>query len=354
MQRVAIIGLGLMGGSIGLGLRAWSSQQAKDGSQGLEIVGFDVDLDQQAYAKKIGAVDRTEWELAKAIRDAEIVVVCIPVRAMRELFTDIAPFLKSGTVVTDVGSTKADVIAWAAEILPRTVSFVGGHPMAGKSLSIEGAEADLFKGATWCVTPAVTAGDDAVRNVLGMIAALGSEAYFVDPVEHDAYVAGVSHLPFIVSATLMNTLSSDSSWRDMKTLTAGGFRDMTRLASGGPEMHRDIVLTNREAVLRWIDSFRSDIDRFRESVVASTDEDTVALTSFFERARDARAEWATQTTREGELLQGTEADLSKEGFGDQMGRMLFGGFMRRKNLTDRVAKPAKSPAQTKNGNKSDI
>src|SRR5687767_13617289 len=157
MQRVAIIGLGLMGGSIGLGLRAWSSQQAKDGSQGLEIVGFDVDLDQQAYAKKIGAVDRTEWELAKAIRDAEIVVVCTPVRAMRELFTDIAPLLKSGTVVTDVGSTKADVITWAAEILPRTVSFVGGHPMAGKSLSIEGAEAELFKGSTWCVAPSVMA-----------------------------------------------------------------------------------------------------------------------------------------------------------------------------------------------------
>ena len=349
MQRVAIIGLGLIGGSIGLGLRAWSSQQSKDGGDALEISGFDVDLDQQSYAKKINAVDRAEWELAKAVRDADIVVVCTPVRAMKETFTDIAPLLKSGAVVTDVGSTKADVLEWAAEILPRTVSFVGGHPMAGKALSIEGAEAELFKGATWCVTPSVTANDEAVRNVLGMIAALGAESYFVDPVEHDAYVAGVSHLPFVVSATLMNTLSGDSSWRDMKTLTAGGFRDMTRLSAGSPDMHRDIVLTNKEAILRWVDAFQQDLARFRSAVEASTDEDATAITGYFERARDARAEWATQTTREGELLQGTEADLSKEGFGDQMGRMLFGGFMRRKGLTDRITKPPKAHPRSENG-----
>lgn len=340
MQRVAIIGLGLIGGSIGLGLRAWSSQQSKDGASGLEIIGFDTDLEQQHYAKKINAVDRAEWELAKAVRDADIVVVCTPVRAMKETFTDIAPMLKSGAVITDVGSTKADVINWANELLPRTVSFVGGHPMAGKSLSIEGAEAELFKGATWCVTPSVNATDEAVRNVLGMITALGAESYFVDPQEHDAYVAGISHLPFVVSATLMNSLSADSSWRDMKTLTAGGFRDMTRLSAGSPAMHRDILLTNREAVVRWIDAFQQELSTLRDAVQSATEEEAKPLTEFFERARDARAEWATQTTREGELLQGTESDLSKEGFGDQMGRMLFGGFMRRKNVADRIGRPS--------------
>lgn len=340
MQRVAIVGLGLIGGSIGMGLRAWSAQQSKDGSSGLEIIGFDTDLEQQHYAKKINAVDKAEWELAKAIRDADIVVICTPVRAMKETFADIAPMLKSGAVVTDVGSTKAQVIEWANELLPRTVSFVGGHPMAGKSLSIEGAEADLFKGATWCVTPSVNATDEAVRNVLGMITALGAESYFVDPNEHDAYVAGVSHLPFVISATLMNSLSSDSSWRDMKTLTASGFRDMTRLSGGSPAMHRDILLTNRDAVVRWIDSFQQELSNLREAVTTATEEDSAPVTAFFEKARDARAEWATQTTREGELLQGTEADLSKEGFGDQMGRMLFGGFMRRKNVADRIGRPS--------------
>jgi prephenate dehydrogenase len=330
MQHVAIVGLGLIGGSIGLGLRRWSEQNAKSGESALEVIGFDTDLDQQHYAKKIGAVDRAEWELAKAIRDADIVVICTPVRATRDVFSDIAPHLKSGAVVTDTGSTKVQVLAWAQELLPRTVSFVGGHPMAGKAQSIEGAEADLFKGATWCVTPAVTADDTAIRNVLGMIAALGAEPYFLDPGEHDAYVAGISHLPFVLAASLMNALSRDSSWRDMKSLTAGGFRDMTRLAGGSPDMHRDIALTNREALTRWIDSFIAVLQQVRASLQQDDEQAAADLTAFFNEARDARAEWATQTTREGELLQGTQAELSREGFGDQMGRMLFGSFMRRR------------------------
>jgi prephenate dehydrogenase len=340
MQRVAIVGLGLIGGSIGMGLRRWSEQNGKSGEGALEVAGFDTDLDQQHFAKKIGAVDRAEWELGKAIRDADIVVVCTPVRAAKEVFSDIAPHLKSGAVVTDTGSTKEQVLAWAQEILPRTVSFVGGHPMAGKAQSIEGAEADLFKGATWCVTPAVTADDAAIRNVLGMISALGAEPYFLDPGEHDAYVAGISHLPFVLAATLMNSLSKDSSWRDMKSLTAGGFRDMTRLAAGSPDMHRDIALTNRDALVRWVDEYIAALETFRSSLLEEADQGVADLTKFFTEARDARAEWATQTTREGELLQGTQAELSKEGFGDQMGRMLLGGFMRRRaSPADRLGRP---------------
>ena len=350
MQRVAIIGLGLIGGSIGLGLRKWSAEQTKGSDQALEVIGFDLDLDQQNYAKKISAVDKVEWELSKAVRDADIVVVAAPVLAIKETFENIAPILKSGTIVTDVGSTKSQVIEWANEILPRTVHFVGGHPMAGKALSIEGAEADLFKGATWCVAPSVHASDEAIRNVLGMVSALGAESYFVDPVEHDAYVAGVSHLPFVMAATLMNSLSSDSSWRDMKTLTAGGFRDMTRLAAGSSAMHRDIIMTNRQSILRWVDAVQTDLSSLRELIASTTDDADEKITAFFEKARDARAEWATQTTREGELLQATESDLSKEGMGGQMGRMLFGGMMKRRGVADRIGKNAADrTGQSRNG-----
>jgi len=324
-----------------MGLRRWSEQNGKSGEGALEVVGFDTDLDQQHYAKKIGAVDRAEWELGKAIRDADLVVVFTPVRAIKEVFTDITPHLKNGAVVTDTGSTKVDVLKWAGEALPNTVSFVGGHPMAGKAQSIEAAEADLFKGATWCVTPAVSADDPAIRNVLGMIAALGAEPYFLDPGEHDAYVAGISHLPFVLAAALMNSLAKDSSWRDMKSLTAGGFRDMTRLSAGSPDMHRDIAITNREALVRWIDSYQAALSDVRAMLAADNEETVTGLTAFFTEARDSRAEWATQTTREGELLQGTQAELSKEGFGDQMGRMLLGGFMRKKgNPADRLGRPS--------------
>ena len=340
MQRVAIVGLGLIGGSIGLGLKAWSASQGTEDKAPLYVVGFDTDLEQQSYAKKIGAVDRTEWRLPDAVANADLIIVCTPVRAIREIFQDIAPHLKSGSVVTDAASTKVNVLQWADAALPTSVSFVGGHPMAGKALSIEGAEAELFKGATWCVTPSVKAAEPAVRTVLGLVAALGGEPYFVDPAEHDAYVAGVSHLPFVVSAALMNVLSRDDSWRDMKTITAGGFRDMTRLAAGSAAMHRDIVMTNRDAVLRWIDQFQGELSQLRSTVAEGDAEETEGrLTGFFEHARDARAEWATQTTREGELLQQTGQDLSTDSFGDQMGRMVMGGlFKRRVDQAERMGR----------------
>ena len=258
-------------------------------------------------------------------------MLCTPVGAMKDLLGDIAPNLKDGAVVTDVGSTKAEVISWADELLPKTASFVGGHPMAGKSISIEGADADLFKGATWCVTPSISASESAVRNVLGMISALGAEAYFVDPHEHDAYVAGISHLPFVLSAALINALGSDSSWKDMKSLTASGFKDMTRLASGSPAMHRDILTTNGDAIVRWIDQFQSALGDLRSTISNSGDpERETKLTQYFEKARDIRAEWSTQVTREGELLQQTGAEMPLEGVGDQMSRMFFGSLFRRR------------------------
>jgi prephenate dehydrogenase len=347
MQRVAIVGLGLIGGSIGLGLKRWASEQAKGGNAPLQIVGFDTDLDQQSYAKKINAVDKTEWRLPNAIDGADIVILATPVGAMQELLTDITPYLKEGAIITDVGSTKADVIKWADEILPPSVSFVGGHPMAGKAISIEGADADLFKGATWIISPSVRANDSALRNVLGLVAALGAEAFFVDPAEHDAYVAGVSHLPFVISATLTNALGTDSSWKDMKSLTAGGFKDMTRLSSGSPIMHRDIVLTNQEAILRWIDQFRAELDAVRDLIARESIEGREAeIEKFFSKARDIRAEWSTQVTREGELLQQTGSELSMEGVGDQMSRMFFGSiFKRRMAEADRLGRRAGNRAK---------
>src|SRR5215207_3628925 len=303
MQRIAIVGLGLIGSSIGLGLRRWSAENVRAGQPALEIVGFDSNLDRQSQAKKISAVDRTEWELRKVVENADLVILAAPVLALKEILGDIAPLLRSGTAITDVASTKSEILSWANELLPRTVSFVGGHPMAGKETSIEGADGDLFRGATWCVCPSVQASDEAIRTVLGMINALGAEPYFVDPNEHDAYVAGVSHLPFVASTALMNALSADSSWRDMKTLTAGGFRDMTRLASGSPEMHRDVVATNKAAVQRWLQAYIERLQDFREQLGPNGD-DEAELLDFFTQARDRRAEWAVQTSRERELLVG--------------------------------------------------
>jgi len=334
MQTVAIVGLGLIGGSVGLGLRRWAETNQADGKPALQVVGFDTSLENQGYAQKLKAVDRAAWDIVRAVGDADLVVVATPVAAMADVFQSIAPRLKAGAVVTDVGSTKSQVLRWAQEFLPRTASFVGGHPMAGKTQSVEGAEADLFKGATWCIAPSVTADEEAVRTVLGMVSALGAEPFFVDPGEHDAYVAGVSHLPFVLSAALMRAVSSDPSWRDMKSLTAGGFRDASRLAAGSPAMHRDILLTNREAVARWVDAVSTQLDEVRAALAADAETAETVLTNFFTEARDARAVWSTQTTREGDLLQNTGDELSPEKFGDHVGRMFLGGLARRRRSGD--------------------
>src|SRR5688572_28590753 len=141
MQRVLIVGLGLIGGSIGLALRRWSEERKVDGRKPLEVIGFDPNLDHQRAAEKLGAVDKGAWDLAKAARDADIVVLATPVNSMRDVMQDLVPQLPPGTIVMDTGSTKAEVLKWAAELLPREVHFIGSHPMAGRSRASRAAMA---------------------------------------------------------------------------------------------------------------------------------------------------------------------------------------------------------------------
>ncbi len=323
MQKVVIIGLGLIGGSIGLALNRWSSAN----NNALHITGFDDDMDKQSRAKRIGAVNDTQWSLTAAIEDADVVIVATPVGAMKDVFENIGGLLKDGAIVTDTGSTKADVMEWA-KILPSTVNFIGGHPMAGKSESLDAADADLFSGATWVVCPSVTASEAAIRSVLGIIAATNAEAYFADPTEHDSYVAGISHLPFIVAATLVDTVTSDSSWRDMKSLAASGFKDTTRLALGNPTMHRDILVTNGPAVARWIDQMIESLQTTRALLVGDPDIAREELFALLNRAQDERAkiEVAINRAAEQQPSNGVESTTVS----DQVGRMFLGGFGRKK------------------------
>lgn len=333
MEKVAILGLGLIGTSIGLGLRKWAA--AERGGPQVHITGFDVDINQQQQARQMKAVDAVTWDLPAAVRDADLVIVATPVGAVREVFATIADHLKPGAVVTDTCSTKACVLDWARETLPATVHFVGGHPLAGKTQSTEAADGALFRNATWCVCPAVKAAEPAVQLVLGLVAALEAQAQFIDAHEHDAFVGAVSHLPFVLSSALMNTVTAGPAWRDMKLLTATGFRDVSRLAAGSPVMYRDICVTNRESLLRWIDEFSGSLREIR-ALVAAADEagEAGALEEYFTRARDARADWATAERTDGELLQETAAELSKTSLGGSLSQMLLGGLGRRRRIDD--------------------
>ena len=279
-RQLTIIGLGLIGASLGLALRA--------ANLGYTVIGHDRSRAHGDRARKRGAVEREEWNLPAAVEGADIVVVSTPATTIEQVFRDIAPYLKPGAIVTDTASTKAAVVRWAAAILPPTVSFVGGHPMAGKEASgPDAADAQLFRGCTYCVCPGEGAPASAIDTVTGIIAAVGANPLFVDPTEHDGEVALISHLPFVLSVALTRLASGSPSWPDLRRLAAGGFRDVSRLASGDPTMHRDICVTNRDELLRVIGQFQREL----AAVAAAVESDPAGLDAILTAAKTARDEW---------------------------------------------------------------
>lgn len=252
-SQVAIIGTGLIGTSVGLALQGIKSKS-------FEIVGADRDRQNARTAKKLGALDREVGSIEEAVGGAGLIIVAVPVIATRRLFEQMAPFVKPGTIITDTCSTKADVMAWADELLPDHIHFVGGHPMAGKEKSgPDAATADLFKNATWAVTPARGAASEAVSVILNLVESLGANPMYIDPAEHDQYAAAISHLPIAISVALFRMVRDSHGWEDAGLLAGPAFRDLTRLASGDPIMSADIMETNREAVVHWIDRFRDEL-----------------------------------------------------------------------------------------------
>ncbi len=261
MTRVTIIGTGLLGASVALGLKA--SKKLPD----LEVVGADRNRDHLNTAKKVGAIDIVTPDAAEAVRGAAMVVIAVPVLGIEDVLRDIASSVEEGAVVTDTGSTKAEVMRWARAALPEAVSFVGGHPMAGTTESGPAtASAELFQGAQWVVVPSVGASDGAVQAVSGMATALGANARFMDAEEHDAYVAAISHLP-IAAATALFRLARDSeAWPELSVLAAGGFRDTTRVAGTHPDMAHDIAVTNRTQLVHWIERYREALRELQEQI----------------------------------------------------------------------------------------
>ncbi|HJN91692.1 MAG TPA: prephenate dehydrogenase/arogenate dehydrogenase family protein [Dehalococcoidia bacterium] len=266
MARVAIIGLGLIGGSLGLAIKA-------GGSKDLEIVGSDVMRRARKKAVKMGAVDSEQSDARKAVREAGLIIVATPPATIGDVFKDIAGDLAPGAAVTDVASTKAKSMAWAKEHLPDYVSYVGCHPMAGKTeAGIEAAEAELFQGRPFAIVPSETATEAAVKSVMGLAQMVGAVERFMTPDEHDHYAAAVSHLPIAVSATLFTMLRRSESWGDFGKMAGPAFRDLTRLISGDPQMNTDIMVTNREQVQHWLDRFILELKEFRDGLDGTEDE----------------------------------------------------------------------------------
>ena len=325
MSRMTIIGLGLIGSSIGLGLRHGAAD-GRDRQHSFEICGFDVNADHQDYARRINAVDRIAPTLSDAISDADVIVIATPIHAVPGIFEAISRHDRSQLTVTDTSSTKAEVMRWASELLPESVQFIGGHPMAGKTESVEGADARLFAGAIWCLTPGPDTSGRALQTILDMVEALGGRPLFIEPEEHDSAVAGISHLPFLLSIALTRVAACDPARQELQRLSAGGFRDVSRLALGSPDMHRDICATNPDHIARWVDAAIDELTHLRALIADGSQPALDQLRAEFDQARAERRDWMSVGSDHRDGSREPRDTGESASTGGQVKRILFGNL----------------------------
>ncbi|MCY3881759.1 MAG: prephenate dehydrogenase/arogenate dehydrogenase family protein [Chloroflexi bacterium] len=278
-SKIAIIGTGLIGASVGLNLMARKDRQ-------YEVVGIDRSRQNARAAREMGAVDRTVRYLDEGVEGASMIVLAVPASAAEELLTAMEPHVSQGTIITDTCSTKSSFMKKAEEVFGNSVSVIGGHPMAGSERSgPSAASVDLFQGAAWAVTPSAVARESSVRVVIGLIESAGAVPIYIDPAEHDEIVAAVSHVPLLLSVALFKLVRDSACWEDAEQLAGPGFRDMTRLVMGDPEMATGIVSTNRPAILSWLRRYQGELDTIIEALEIS-DEETEGLAEGIELPDD--------------------------------------------------------------------
>lgn len=278
IEKVTIIGVGLIGGSFGLAL---NHRQLV-----AEVTGFDANPENIRLALSAGAIHKEASSLAQAVTGANLVVLATPVLTSEKILSELTACVMPHTIITDVGSTKESIVARAHSVLPGNVYYVGGHPMAGSEIAgMKGADPYLFENAYYLLTPTKKTYQPALQAVRALVESTGARVVEMSPREHDHNVAVVSHLPHLVATALVNTLNDMPGCRSMIPLAAGGFRDTTRIAAGSPVMWRDILASNRRRILKVMQCFRSQWDEYEQQL---KDEDYVGLLGKLERAKKIR------------------------------------------------------------------
>lgn len=273
MKRVAIIGLGVIGASLGMALQAARPD--------LEVLGMDLDPVTVEKAMEMAAISRPL--LLEDLISCEVVFIATPLRIIPQVLLLIRDKLNLDTIVTDVGSVKTWVMQQYEELLPRGVACIGGHPLAGSDRSgITGADKYLLQNVVYVLTPQPSTPGDKVENLKELLSATGAQVIILTPANHDAMVSKVSHLPHIVAASLMNNLESQP---DALRLAAGGLRDTTRIAASNPELWEDILLLNKEAVVGEISALITQLNRY---LVAIQSNDGTNLRQYLKEAQQMR------------------------------------------------------------------
>jgi prephenate dehydrogenase len=282
INKLVIFGVGLIGGSFAMALRQADFVRT--------IVGFGRSPENMSSALGTYVIDEIGVE-PSAVKDADVVLLAVPVGQMGPIMAAIAPHLAPHTVVTDAGSTKQDVEALARKHLPRHLSrFVPGHPIAGAERSgVKAAREDLFRERTVVLTPLAETDPAAKELVASLWAGCGAKVAEMSPREHDALFAAVSHLPHVLAFALVDYIAAQPNAEQLFGFAASGFRDFTRIAASSPEMWRDICLANREALLTQLDGYQREVAQIRTLLEKA---DGQGLEALFARASEARRNWS--------------------------------------------------------------
>jgi prephenate dehydrogenase len=319
-SRITIIGLGLIGGSIGLALKKAKLET--------EIVGHDKNSETAKRAQKMGAVDKTDWNLPAACDGASMVILALPLDGIKDTLEVLKSVVVPGVLVTDTATTKVPVMEWA-RALPEGVQFIGGDPAisprrAGDIHGIDAANADLFQGATYSLAASTSATPGAIETMTNFCSILGAKPYFIDAAEHDGLMAGIQHLPALLATALGAATIQSQGWRELAKVAGADFRIATELAPAEAGTAREQFLAHRTDLLRWVDTIQLRLTELRGMLER---QDAEALEKLVDQLSKERDRWLSGTT--GDI--GPQMDM--QSVQPSMGRLFLG------SLADRTRKP---------------
>ena len=284
-RKITIVGVGLLGGSIGLAARQRKLAH--------EVAGYVRRSASLKDCERSGAVDFATSDLLAAVSNSDLIILCTPLAQMAAITKQFLPALKRGAIVTDVGSVKADVVRELDSIIANAgAHFIGSHPMAGaEKTGVAAARKNLFENAVCVLTPTKKTNSSALKKLEQFWKSLGARVLKMDAVQHDLLVSRSSHLPHVVAATLAGLVLNPANPKPQAQLCATGFRDTTRIASGSPEMWRDIALANRKNISHSVDAFVGELKKFQLALKKS---DGKAVEKFFATAKQRRDYWCAK------------------------------------------------------------
>ena len=327
MPQITIIGLGRIGTSIGLALR-------RNPAAKLLVVGHDRDISIAKLAQAKGAVDRAEWNLPNACENADVIVLCVSLSALRTALQELAPFAKAGCVICDTAPVKAPVLEWAAELIPAERYFVGGTPILNPTFlhdgltGLDAARPDLFDGGLWALVPHDDAPENALKLISDLARLVGAKPFFMGAEEHDALMAGTSTLPALAAAALMRAVSNSAGWADARKLADRTFATATApLSFVSPTAVRAAAVLNPVSTLHHLDALIDQLNALRKAIAGR---DESALDTLLHEAALTRELWLkTRGASDWEAEEAPKMEMPT--VRQMMGQMIGLGGRKKKN-----------------------